>query len=350
MLSSGEVDIINKAVRRDLIDACNGISGEIGSEMYPRLGYGCIAVACEQGPQQFPAVRQAIAYAFDTAAYVRDQLGSFGLPVYGYYGLGQWMTQAALGTLRIETMEEEEAAYWDSLNLDELNRYDYDPQIALRLLVGDGWTLNADGEAFDPETDTVRYKETEEGLMPLSFRFGLTAENRTASEALDYLRNGLEPLGAEIIAEENSFPEILSDYLRENGERRYDLSFMAYNFSSIFDPFVEIYSMQDTTGSQNAMGISDEKLVALAEILHHTEPGSVTVFLERWIAFQERFNEILPSIPLYTDVYFDFFAGDVQGYHPASEANWPDALLKAYLGEPELPEGLSGQDDLMDLE
>ena len=44
-------------------------------------------------------MRQAIAYSFDQDAFIMEHLGSFAIAVYSYYGVGQWMTLAAMGAL-----------------------------------------------------------------------------------------------------------------------------------------------------------------------------------------------------------------------------------------------------------
>ena len=116
------------------------------SRNYARLGYGFCAFACEMGATQFEKVRQAIAYSFDQDAFIMEHLGSFAIAVYSYYGVGQWMTLAAMGALLPGGAEGEEALLWDEINLDELNHYDPDPEAALALLIEDGWTLNENGE------------------------------------------------------------------------------------------------------------------------------------------------------------------------------------------------------------
>lgn len=68
------------------------------------------------------------------------------MTVNGYYGLGQWMTLAAMGTIRPEGITPEEEEVWDALNLDELNPYTLDLGKAKALLEEDGWTLNENGE------------------------------------------------------------------------------------------------------------------------------------------------------------------------------------------------------------
>lgn len=330
-LKSGEIDIINKLVKAEAIDECKKVSKEAGATYgdYPRLGYAFIGVASEQGPQQSRAVRQAIAYAFDTNKLVDGYVGKYGTPVYAYYGIGQWMTMAAMGTLKFEDITEIQQAKLDTLTLDGLNHYDFNPDKALDLLVKDGWTLNADSGIFDPKNDTVRYRYMNGKLMPLSFTFGLTIDNVAAAAVLKQLQDNLVPLGAEIVVVEDTYNNILIDYLRENGERKYDLSFLAYNFNSIFDPYIEMYGSWDGTGTQNAAALNDAKMVDLCWKLHKTERGNLLEWLERWIAFEERYNEILPSIPLYSDMYYDFYPTELQNYHPEGEANWPRALLEA---------------------
>ncbi|MCQ2438466.1 MAG: ABC transporter substrate-binding protein [Oscillospiraceae bacterium] len=334
-LKNGEIDIINKAVKGETIDGCKEVCAEAEATYgdYPRLGYGFIGVACEKGPQKSQAVRQAIAYSFDTDKFVNGYLGQYGTPVYAYYGIGQWMTMAAMGTLKFEDITEVQEAKLKTLTLDKLNHYDIDLDKALDLLVKDGWTRNADGRAFDPDNDTVRYKYMGGKLVPLSFTFGLTIDNVAAAAVLKQLQENFVPLGAEIIVCEDTYNNILIDYLRENGERKYDLSFLAYNFNSIFDPYIEMYGKWDGTGTQNAAGLYDATLVNLCWTLHKTPRGDLLDWLERWIAFEERYNQLLPSIPLYSDMYYDFYPKALKNYHPEGEANWPRALLEATLTE-----------------
>lgn len=351
-LESGEIDVVNKAVTAETINACMDASTANGNSFtnYPRLGYAFIGLACEQGPQQFPAVRQAIAYCIDSEDLVQGLLGGYGLPVYGYYGIGQWMTQAAMGALIPEEMTEEQATRWEAQTLDALEHYEFDPDKALELLIADGWTLNKYGKDFDPARDTVRYKAVPKeiyptGLMPLTFHFGLIKDNETAAEVFRRVSEVMEPLGAEFIVHEVDFTTVLADYLREDGKRSYDMCFLAHNFVSIFDPLKEMVSEEEYPGSQNATGIVDEELVALGWEMHHTEPGDVVTFLERWVAFQTRFNEILPSVPLYTNIYFDFYPATLQNYDPAVQPNWPRALIYAFLSDETMPQKEPGSEE-----
>lgn len=344
-LESGEVGLVNKAVSSDMINSLlelrgNGVS--IGN--YARLGYGYISFAANKGPQQFQAVRQAIAYAFDTDTFVAEYFKGYALPVYGYYGIGQWMTQAAINGMRPEDLTEAQTAEWEAQSLDGLNHYDYNLDEALRLLIEDGWTLNRTGKDFDPARDTVRYKSVEGNLMRLSFTFGKTIGNAAADKVAEMLQESFQYLGAELIVKEDTFANILADYQRTNIPRKYDLSIMAYNFVSIFDPLMEFDYTSAGPARQNLSGIMDKELRSLASELHKTQPGDALSFLKRWISFQERYNALLPSLPLYSNVYFDAYTQALKNYYPSSESSWPNALLYAYIDDSEPAQTETGEE------
>ncbi len=334
-LQSGEVGLLNKCVDGQVIlDGMALTADGFGMKNYARLGYGFCAFANEQGPTQFKAVRQAIAYSFDTASFVSDYLMDFGIPVYGYYGIGQWMTQAAMGTLRPADMTDAESAAWDELTLESLNTYEPDADEALALLVADGWTLNSKGEAFDPEKDTVRCKDVDGTLMPLTINFAKVTGNDGADRVLAQLQETLPKLGMELVVHEVSFTEMLADYYRVDGQRRYDMNFMATNFFSVFDPFFTFNSNPAIAGAINTTGSIHEQLMELAWDMHKTEPLDLLTYEQKWLAFQQCFNEELPTLPLYSNIYFDFHEGDLQNYDPQGQYSWPVAILYAYIGEP----------------
>ncbi|MBQ8074675.1 MAG: hypothetical protein IJ237_01700, partial [Oscillospiraceae bacterium] len=138
--------------------------------------------------------------------------------------------------------------------------------------------------------------------------------------------------------EEVEFNELLADYYRDNGERRFDMNFMATNFVSTFDPYLVFLGREDMQGAVNTSGLVDEELVNLAFEMRSTEPGDMLTFEQRWLKMQERYNEILPTMPIYGNVYFDFHSDWLQNYRPNAEYSWPVAILYAFYGEPAVEE------------
>ena len=331
-LESGEVDVLNKCVEQSVI--LGGMQLAAGEDFamtnYARLGYGFCAFSCEQGPQQFQAVRQALNYAFDSEGFIRTVLGGFGLPVYGYYGLGQWMYLAATGSLRPENLTEAEQAAWDELSLDALNPYSFDLQEANRLLDEDGWVLNEQGQSYDAERDALRCKLVGGKLMPLSLRFARAKGNPVADTLVAMYEETLPQIGARFEVEDVEFNELLADYYRADGTRRFDMNFMATNFVSTFDPYLVFLGREDMQGAVNTSGLVDEELIRLAFEMRSTEPGDLLTFEQRWLAMQQRYNEILPTMPIYGNNYFDFHTDRLQNYYPNAEYSWPAALLYAF--------------------
>ena len=333
-LESGEVDVLNKCVDRTVIQDGMLLTGDgFSMENYARLGYGFCAFSCEQGPQQFQAVRQALNYAFDSEAFIRDFLGGYGLPVYGYYGLGQWMYMAAAGTLRPDEMPEEERAAWDALSLDALNPYPLDLDEANRLLDEDGWVLNENGETYNAQRDSLRYKPVEGALMPLSLRFARCVDNPAAYTLVSMYEETLPLIGARLEVEDVTFGELLADYYRENGTRRFDMNLMATNFVSTFDPYLVFQGREDMQGVVNTSGIVDDELVRAAFEMRSTAPGDLLTFEQHWLAMQVRYNELLPTMPIYSNVYFDFHTDRLQNYQPGEASSWPSAILYAFCSD-----------------
>jgi hypothetical protein len=87
--------------------------------------------------------------------------------------------------------------------------------------------------------------------------------------------------------------------------------------------------------------------------MRRTEPGDLLGYCQRWLAFQQRFAEVEPMIPMYSNVYFDFYARVLQNYNVASNVTWSQAIVPSYLGysveaEEELAEDEFGEDEFED--
>lgn len=342
-LQNGNVQLLNKVVASDsILEGMKLVSsGDASMANYLRMGFGFVNFSCEQGPAQFEAVRKAIAYSLDLDEYINRFLGGFGAPVYGYYGLGQWMVRVINGEKdQIQIDMEQEQAAWDALSINSLNNYELDADTAKQLLVDDGWTLNEAGDPYKEGVDAVRFKNVDGELMGLTLRLA-KAEGSTATDILaGLLTEPLGEIGISIAIVEMSFSEMIRQYYRQD-ERTVDMMVLATNFNRIFDPSNAYSSEEMYQGIQNTTGIKDEKLEELAYELRSTEPGNELEYCQKWLEFQQRWNEVLPMLPLYSNLYFDFYSPNLYSYTASSEQGWPEALLSAYYStavpEDELP-------------
>ena len=348
-LESGEIGLLNKCVNADTLDAGMQLvsDGTASVSNYARSGYSFISFSCERPATQSAAVRQAIAHCFDKDSFIAEYVRNYGLSVDGYYGIGQWMYQLVAGSLEpaVEAPAEDadEAAVaeyeatmaaWEALSLDNLQRYGVDLEAAAQLLAGDGWTLNRDGGEFDPEADDVRCKEIDGALVALDLKL-IYPEGNTVGEYLSgaFVEN-LAACGVKLTVEAKPFEELLRIYYRQQ-ERDCDMIYLATNFANVFEPSGTFSPDDAYQGTDNRSGIADDELYRLAVAMRQTESGEVLEYCQKWVAFQERWTEVLPAIPVYSNVYFDFYAPILHNYNAGANVSWAQAIVGAYLGDVE---------------
>ena len=336
-LESGEFGLINKAMRLDSVEKGIRLTEESAFQMteYLRTGLCYLSFACEHAGPGSKAVRQAVAWCLDRDMIVQEYLGDHGVRADGYYGVGQWMYGLLDGSVEPPVQkpkngatEAEKAAYeaavkpYKALNLDKLTAYAVDTEKAAKLLDEDGWTLNEQG---------IREKETNGEKVTLELKL-IYPEGNTIGETLEKaLIPNLEAVGIKLAMEPVPMVDLLSVLYKKDGERDADLIWVASNFDIVFDP-----ALQFTVGSNGEPNWSytnceDVELYRLALNMRETEPGDVLGYLKKWISFQERFNETLPMIPVYSNSYFDFYTGSLQDYDITLRPTWGEAIVPAYL-------------------
>ena len=336
-LSQGAIDLLVRCTRRDQIT--NGIrlaqSGDFGMQAYSRNGLGFISFCAEKGPTADVRVRQALNRCMNQQALIDQYLGAYGTEVYGYYGVGQWMFLMANGTLIPN--DEEEAKAWEGLNLEGLTRYDFSTEEAAKLLEEAGWNLNAQGQAFNPETDSLRYSNAGGTLVPLTLSL-IYPENNAVGTALQAaFTDHLNAIGVGLSVEQVPMETLLQKYYGQ-AERDCDMILLGTNFGDVFDPSTD-YSADGTVNRLN--GIDDANLAKLCRELRQTEPGDTAGYCRKWIAMQEYRTAIATEIPLYSNAYLDFHIQALRNYHPQTTSSWSTVITSAYLSDyaPEETEG-----------
>ena len=398
-LQAGDLHLVNKVTYAPTITAGMAAQPDIQFDNYPRIGLSFLTFTYEWPTVHDYQVRQAIAWCMDRDLLTREYCGGYGLRMDGYYGMHQWEymlvtkqveypvnflpTQDALGTpieyedeelermlnLKyrwVQTDEEYLAAIsaWDALaeEWDDgeghtlLTQYTVDLEKAASLLKDAKWILNKDGNAFREGVDDVRCKLIDGKLVPLELKMLYPEGNHMAEfmrEEGNFVDN-LAQVGIKLELVPAPMQDLLHAYYRET-ERTTDMIYLATNFHVIVDPSIT-YSTDDTLGHKvwNNTYSDDDELYFDARSMRKTEPGDVYEYVSKWMAFQKRYNTILPTIPIYSNVYFDFFTQYLQNYEITAQVTWSQAILLAYFGVPETPaeeeleEGEEGDDLFFD--
>ncbi|MFQ9800477.1 MAG: hypothetical protein ACLR23_17945 [Clostridia bacterium] len=126
---------------------------------------------------------------------------------------------------------------------------------------------------------------------------------------------------------------VLQNHINRQGidQPKYHMFNLATSFAEANSPWYYYSTDPQFFGLYNTNFIQDAELEQLALAMKATEPGDEETWVENWLAFQKRWNEVLPDIPLYSDDYHDFFTTKLTGYDAQALWNWTNAILYASL-------------------
>ncbi len=367
-LADGELHLVNKVTYGPTIQDGLMHVGEYGitGTPYPRIGLAFLTFTYDWPTVHDKEVRQAIAWCMDRDALTNKYCGdvesgmSFGVRVDGYFGIEQWEYQLVThqidfpvnfleDDLHTGNSEEEDltkkyknryvrtqadydaaVAAWETLSLDNLTIYEVNLDRANALLDDAGWTLNKEGNPYQAGVDTVRCKMIDGELISLELKMMYPEGNHMAEFMQEDFIPNLNEVGITLELVPTPMQELFYSYYRQT-ERTTDMIYLATNFHVIVDPSIT-YSTDNTLNHQiwNNTYSDDEDLYYRAVDMRKTEPGDVFDYVTKWVAFQERYNEVLPTIPIYSNIYFDFFTNQLKNYFVTSQVTWSQAILQSY--------------------
>ena len=321
----------------DLIDA-----GTINSStsQYDRAGYGYFGFACDLGPTQFTEFRQAIAYLLDRVEFAQTFCKGWGSVVHGPY--------CTAFTMTAKTDIEK-----------KINHYDYNPEKAVELLKQAGFVYNADGSDYVDGSGEVRYaKVTEEQakyyenfnkvladgtiLMPATVNWASSEGNAVSALLSTMLANSdaTKAAGVSIVKTEMTFPELLNYMYRQDAYGvGGDYSMPTYNMFNLatgYNGGVYDESYNWTTDPEyieqgyNVQHLYDEQLDKFSmDMVYGVEPGDEATYLDLWEKYIIRWNELLPMVPLYSNIYVTVYPNTIDNYAEDSFWGFERAILYA---------------------
>ncbi len=324
-LSTGSVDILYGMNSGDVINAGLDLVDKGGFDYhdYPRSGYGKLEFACDLPPTDSVKVRQAIAHLLDRNEFAKAFTGGFGSVVNGPYGEAMWFYQ--------ETKSE--------LN-ERLNQYPYSLETAIELLEEDGWVYDENGGEYK---EGIRYKKTEDGeFIPLVIEW-CSSENNPVSDLLVVKLQenpDVAAAGMKINQTVMTFDELML-YSYRDGSQGEKYGVPTYNMFNFATGFTAVYDLSTTYTSDpelvkqgsNRNRIFDEELERLSKDMVKKDPDDKEGFKAGFVDFIARWNELLPDIPLYSNIYYDFYSDRIHNYQRTDLVRITDTILYAYVTE-----------------
>ena len=344
MITTGQIQIYSQIADgsevnavMDLIDA-----GTIDSSpsQYDRAGYGYFGFACDLGPTQFTEFRQAIAYLLDRVEFAQTFCKGWGSVVHGPY--------CTAFTMTAKTDIEK-----------KINHYDYNPEKAVELLKQAGFVYNADGSDYVDGSGEVRYaKVTEEQakyydsfnkvladgtiLMPATINWASSEGNAVSALLSTMLANSeaTKAAGVSIVKTEMTFPELLNYMYRQDSYGLGgDYSMPTYNMFNLatgYNGGVYDESYNWTTDPEyieqgyNVQHLYDEQLDKISmDMVYGVEPDDEATYLDLWEKYIIRWNELLPMVPLYSNIYVTVYPNTIDNYAEDSFWGFERAILYA---------------------
>ena len=82
----------------------------------------------------------------------------------------------------------------------------------------------------------------------------------------------------------------------------------------------------------------NDRIEAMSVEVYHTDKLDLQEFERKWLNLQIEVAETVPVIPLYSNVYIDFYESELLGYRVENYLGWGNAIVAAWLGNPEAVE------------
>lgn len=341
-LKTGEMDIyagitegkdVNTVL--DMIDQ----GADLQYDQYDRPGYGKILFMCDVGPTQFVEVRHAVAQLLNREEFVNTFCQGWGTVVNGPYAPAMWQYQES-----------------KQLLADTLNTYAYDVDAANASLDAGGWIYDETGAEWAGEG--LRYKEVTaeqaantEGcvevggktLMPLVIQWFSTEGNAVSDLLAIMLANSdaVAQSGMQIVQTVGNWDGLLAAVYREDSDGNkvapyYGMTNMATSLTSVIYDYSFNWSDDPdyVAAGYNSnylydMGEGGLDQLSMDMVYSPEVMGNKDAYLELWQKYIIRWNELLPEIPLYSNIYVTALPTWVEGYDQDSYWDFSNAIVYA---------------------
>lgn len=383
-LKTGGIDVLAGITGGDETkEALAIVDGENFSEThYQRAGYGKIQFECDFGPTMFQEVRQAIAYLLNRNEFCQTFTGGYGVVVDGPYSPDFTMWKAVQDDIELI-----DYAYSPDTAVKVLEEGGWiynskgEPYVAgatgvdavrYKKLTAEEAEGNPNSKDINKtyesvaNTDGVTYKTVEingEYYMPLVINWFGTSENTVTDMLTTNLANSSDVAAAGMVIRptQGDFTTLRANIARDpsNGyegtptygmvnmatgwntavyDRTYNWSldpeYFIYSDNKLYDEYDKAfpYDLNDPNKLtyEQAVEASGDKLgmdyLSMAMVYNSKTEDE---YNQWWMAFIERWNQLMPDIPLYSNYYYDVYNAKLENFQTSPFFGPKRAILYA---------------------
>ncbi len=364
-LKKGEVDVLSAITGgNDTKAALAVVDGTNFSEVhYQRAGYGKIEFECDFGPTMFASVRQAITYALNRTEFCQTFTGGYGVVVDGPYSPDFAMWKAVKDDINLidysYSVANAEKALVEGGWIYNSKGEDFVPgQTGVdavrykKLTAEEAEACGGVNKTYASvnNTDGVTYKTVKIGddyYMPLAINWFGTTPNDVTDLLNTMLANSKDVagLGMVIRATVGDFTQLLGEIYRDASygyagtptfgmfnlatgwnTSVYDYAFnwsldeayFGYSANKLYDEYDVAFPYDITAEKlslEDAMAKSGGKLgmnyLSMGMVYNAKTEDEYNAW---WEAYIERWNQLMPDIPLYSNMYYDVFNAKITGF------------------------------------
>ena len=389
-LSRGEIDILEGLTGGDAVNAAlqltKGENAGFKEVHYDRAGYGKVQFDCDFSPTMFAEVRQAIAYCFDREEFANTFCGGFGSVVNGPYSVNfpayvanEDLLEEKLKSYSVSTAAAKKALQEGGWVYNE-DGTAYDDSVGgiryKKLSAAEATEYNINYKAVSVTTSNLpdkkkEYKTVKVGddyYMPCVVNW-FSSENNPVSDLLtqNLLHKGyLTEAGVGMTKTEGTFTALQAQIKRKGSDftgdptysmfnlatgwnnavydyaynwidnsnmEKYNMYF-GYSTNKLSDPYDKEFSWWDKENQglsyDEAMTKSNGKLgmnyISFA-MVYSTKVGDTAEYNKWFAAYMLRWNELLPDIPLYGNIYYDCYNAKILNFKATPFFGAADAIL-----------------------
>lgn len=389
-LSRGEIDILEGLTGAASVNAAmqltKGENAGFKEVHYDRAGYGKVQFDCDFSPTMFAEVRQAIAYCFDREEFANTFCGGFGSVVNGPYSVNfpayvanEDLLEEKLKSYSVSTAAAKKALQEGGWVYNE-DGTAYDDSVGgiryKKLSAAEATKYNINYKAVSVTTSNLpdkkkEYKTVKAGddyYMPCVVNW-FSSENNPVSDLLtqNLLHKGyLTEAGVGMTKTEGTFTALQAQIKRKGSDftgdptysmfnlatgwnnavydyaynwidnsnmEKYNMYF-GYSTNKLSDPYDKEFSWWDKENQglsyDEAMTKSNGKLgmnyISFA-MVYSTKVGDTAEYNKWFAAYMLRWNELLPDIPLYGNIYYDCYNAKILNFKATPFFGAANAIL-----------------------
>lgn len=382
LFKSGGVDILSTLSEGEEINAAlqavNESNGKYKYTNYLRAGYGKIQLVGDYGPTQFVKVRYALSYLLDKNTFASTFTGGYGSLVKGPYGLSSWMYQETKDELEEklngydfsvdQAMKELEEDGW-VYNADGTA---YTSGVRYKKLTAEEAAVNGNAEYQCGKTNYKTVKVGDDYYMPLAINWCSSEDNPVSELLVTMLQKAktTEQAGMFINQDVVDFTTLLDALYRrgEHSTAEYSMFNLATGFTPVYDYagyWMPKYSKSNiqyagvtpcegaTYTEADASKYSDDENALIDKTWRmYMSQGNTGWFTDKeldqlswdmvykattkeefkkyFVDYIVRWNEVLPEIALYSNLYHDVYNAKIANYEVNPDWGTVNALLYCY--------------------